>query len=164
MKVMNMTKFYLLSLVFLLFLISCGVETPEAQITLAAPLHLVAENVFTNGASVILLQFDALNNESYFDGYNIYMSDNQNDLLSDKGSLILNSLGDKSKPTIPNLTAQSSASTFFFTVTTFTNNQPFISSNTYWFEVKAYSTRYGKASPPSNITNVQWLSSPTITN
>lgn len=142
-------------LIFFLFL-SCGIESFEPTIDLKPPLGLTASNI-SNG---ILLEFWGLNDESYFEGYKIYIAESLNDLLQNKGGVLPNS-DDPGKPTMPNIPPMTEATRFSYLVKNFTNNnQPLILSNSYFFYVKAYSAQYNIVGKPSNITNIQFLNLP----
>ncbi len=141
--------------VFTVLLLSCGIETYQPIINLAAPMGLTA----VNSNNSIFLQFYALNNEDYFTGYYIYMDI----LLADfpnAGFIVPNSDGTTNKPTIFNVPPMSSVQSFTYFVSKYTNNQNLIPETTYWFMVKAYSEQYNTYGDPSNYTNIVFANTP----
>jgi len=75
-----MKRWLVLSLFFVLS--ACGIESFEDNLSLNAPLGLTAT---TNDSGNIVLSFWALNDEPYFEGYNIYIATSMQDALEDKG-------------------------------------------------------------------------------
>ncbi len=146
-------------LILIFLLISCGIENPESAMEYAAPLGL--EAIVSNDS--IFLSFYGFNNETYFEGYNIYISENPAELqnFSLLGRRLIKDESYTNKPTIEQNPFSDGPRKFTFTVNkdykTTTNNinvisETLILSNTYYFTVRAYgngilSKKY------SNITN-----------
>ncbi|NPV38468.1 hypothetical protein BREVNS_0292 [Brevinematales bacterium NS] len=137
-----------LGIALLLFLASCGIESFEQEISLNPPLGLSAT---TNGDGDIVLSFWGMNNEPYFEGYNIYIASSMQDALEDKGEKIPGP--SENQATMPNISVMSSVTLFTYTVTKDAKGDPLVSGVTYFFYVKAYSAQYNVQSPRSNITN-----------
>ncbi len=134
----------LISLITLLFLYACGIENPEAAIEFNAPLGLSA--IKSNNS--IFLSFWGFNNETYFEGYNIYISLNNADLVNFNilGERVLSNQTATNKPTIEIAPFSDGPRYFTFEVTTnyfiTTNNTSYESKylmggRTYFFTVRA---------------------------
>lgn len=151
-----MKVFYLTVLAVLLAFSSCGIESIEVTPKLSPPLGVTLSNV-GGGDYGIIVKFYALNDETYLEGYNIYMATSAAELLANTGFLAPRSGGNTNIPTIPNVAAMSSPTLFTFNVTRFTNNVSFTHTITYFFCVRAYSSVYNIESASSEITNIQYL-------
>ncbi len=139
----------LYGIVLLVFLVTgCGIESFEQEISLNPPLGLEA-TIDVDGN--IELSFWGFNNESYFEGYNIYIAATMEDALQDKGGRIPGP--SEGQATMPNISVMNEPKRFTYTVTKNTNGDPLQSGVTYFFYVKAYSAQYNVQSPRSNITN-----------
>ena len=143
-----MKRWLVLSLFFVLS--ACGIESFEDNLSLNAPLGLTAT---TNDSGNIVLSFWALNDEPYFEGYNIYIATSMQDALEDKGEKIPGP--SEGQATMPNISAMTTATLFNYEVTKDAHGSPLSSGITYFFYVKAYSGQYNIQSPRSNITNIQ---------
>lgn len=128
----------------LFFLLTCGIENPEAAIEFSAPLGLEA---YKSNYS-IYLTFYGFNNETYFEGYNVYISLNNADLInfSILGERIISNQNSVNKPTIEVNPFSDGPRKFTFEVPTnyfvTTNNTDYISKyltggSTYFFTVRA---------------------------
>ncbi len=128
----------------LFFLLTCGIENPEAAIEFGAPLGLVS---YRSNDS-IYLTFYGFNNETYFEGYNVYISVNNADLInfSILGERILSNQNAVNKPTIEVNPFSDGPRKFVFEITSnyyvTTNNSEAISKyligrTTYFFTVRA---------------------------
>ncbi|URA10188.1 hypothetical protein [Thermospira aquatica] len=136
-------------IVFWVFLVTgCGIESFEQEISLNPPLGLEAT---VDGNGDIELSFWGMNNEPYFEGYNIYIAAAMEDALQDRGGRLPGP--SENQATIPNISVMNEAKRFTYTVTKNTNGDPLQSGVTYFFYVKAYSAQYNVQSPRSNITN-----------
>jgi len=129
-------------------LVSCGIESFEQEISLNPPLGLEAS---VDGDGNIVLAFWGMNNEAYFEGYNIYIASTMDDALQEKGEKIPGP--SEGQATMPNIPVMNSATRFSYTVTRDAHGDPLVSSMTYFFYVKAYSGQYNIQSPRSNVTN-----------
>ncbi|MGC8765576.1 MAG: hypothetical protein ACP5QT_06790 [Brevinematia bacterium] len=154
-----------LFLILVLVLFSCGIENPESAMEFGAPLGL--EAIVSNDG--IFLSFYGFNNETYFEGYNIYISENKAELenFSVLGRRILSNETATNKPTIEQTPFSSGPRTFTFFLTkdyyTTTNNTSVMSetlllSNTYFFTVRAYgngiiSRKYANIATCFYVTN-----------
>lgn len=138
----------MLFLSFVLCLTSCGIESFEQEISLNPPLGLVAT---VNGNGDIILSFWGMNNEPYFEGYNIYIASTMEDALQEKGEKIPGP--GEQQATMPNIPVMNQATSFSYMVTKDARGNPLESGITYFFYVKAYSAQYNVQSPRSNITN-----------
>ncbi|MCX7881688.1 MAG: hypothetical protein N2314_00495 [Brevinematales bacterium] len=137
-----------LLLCLVVMLTACGIESFEQEISLNPPLGLVAT---INADGNIVLSFWGMNNEPYFEGYNIYIATSMQDALEDKGKKIAGP--SENQATMPNISVMNTATSFTYTVTKDGNGDPLMSGMTYFFYVKAYSAQYNIQSPRSNITN-----------
>lgn len=135
--------------VLLLFAASCGIESPEATVDLAPPLGVSVTEV----SNQMIVHFWGYNNEDYFSGYQIYISDNPANLVGDipplSAGLLVNLNGYTNDPTIiadrlssprlfaftnqPSIYIISNASKFYVTLNT---------NFTYYFNVRSYSQLY----------------------
>jgi len=144
---------------YLLFLTSCGIENPESAIEFAPPLGLVS--FLSNGS--IWLQFWGYNNETYFEGYNIYISDNPATLVNYdvRGERILQDETAKDKPTIevnpfsdgPRLFTFEVKSSFFIETNNVVSKKDLVLGNTYYFNVRAYGNKITGRKASNIVTN-----------
>jgi len=131
-------------LTFLIF--SCGIENPESAVEFGAPLGL--QSWLSN--SSIYISFYGFNNETYFEGYNVYISDNPADLVSfDKlGRKVLKDENSSNKPSIEMTPFSDAPRQFFFEIRTtyyytLINSQSVLNENlspgtTYYITVRSY--------------------------
>ena len=150
-----MKKIFFLTFLFyftLMVISACGIETIQPVIELNPPLGLTAETT-TNG---IELWWWSVNPESYFYGFDVYISENKEDLRNNKGHKIPNSDGDVNNPTLwRGVTHSSNAIRYHLVLKQNYNYQPF-NNISYYFWVKAYTKEYNLHSKPSNITNTTY--------
>jgi hypothetical protein len=134
---------------------SCGIESIEVIPKLSPPLGITLSNV-GGGDNGIIVSFYALNDETYLEGYNIYMADTSAALLANTGFRAVRADLTTNIPTIPNVAAMSTAQLFTFPVPFYTNitSGRFQVGITYFFCVKAFSGTYIIESRASEITNI----------
>lgn len=139
-------------------LISCGIDVPELTLTLRPPMGLKVS--FTTN-DTIRLEFWGFNDEEYFSGYVVFVSENYNDLADPTKTFV-------DKPKIPNnetrslptfsVSPTSEPTNYVFELPLNTigenGNILFIKGFEYYFAVSAYSSSKKIFSPMSNITNV----------
>lgn len=137
-------------LFMLISLTSCGIESFEPVVALNPPLGVTLSNINTNQ---ILVQFWGFNDETYFEGYNIYVALNSATLVSNGGYLHPREGGSTNIPTMWNIVPVSTATHYSFTVTKYTNAD-LVQDITYFIYVKAYSDVYYIESGPSEIASL----------
>lgn len=161
-----MKRFAALGFIFLLA--SCGVEAINSVIDLNTPLGLTAQvtNIAYNVSGTtnwvtnktIRIVFWTFNDETYFEGYQVYFADSLPDLLAQESSCrALPSLdGTTNFPTVYGLIAMTESQKFILNLTNDTNYTALSGGKTYYIHVKAYGYNLSETvySQPSNPTNV----------
>ena len=160
------------AIVFTLFLTSCGIEAINSVIELNAPLGLTVQlydqvtvaivtnvtNTSTN--SVIRLEFWGFNDETYFDGYQLYAADSLSDLIAGSNSCraIPSQDGTTNTLTIYGLVAMTEAKKYTIYLSKDTNYAPLVDSQDYFFNVRAYGFHLDQSvySKPGNPVNIQY--------
>lgn len=135
-----------------LSLSSCGIESFEPVIGLTPPLGLTLSNI----SNMIRVQFWGFNNETYFEGYTIFMAVNQSDLVNNIGYPVPPYSGETNQPTLPNQIPVVLATRYSFDVSHYTNLTALIHDQYYFFYVKSYSAVYNIYSRPSEIAEIQY--------
>ena len=148
-------KFSLLPLVsVLIFLLvglnGCGIESFEPTVSLNPPLGVTLSIAGTNQ---ILVQFWGLNDETFFEGYNIYVGLNETELKTNGAYRHPRSTGDTNIPTMWNIAAITTAAHYSFTITKYTNAD-LQKDITYFICIKAFSDVYYTESYPSDIASI----------
>jgi hypothetical protein len=152
----------------ILLLASCGVEAINSVIDLNTPLGLTARvtniayqvsgttNWVTN--KTIRIVFWAFNDETYFEGFQLYFADNLSDLAARAGSYraLPSFNGLTNFPTYGGQVAMTESKKFTFFLTNDTNYRPLIGAKSYYIHVRAYGYNLNTSvySMPSNPTNV----------
>jgi len=132
---------------------SCGIESIEVQPKLNPPMGLTAGLV----SNKIRLIFYALNDESYFTGYYIYINESENEILSTNGIPVPNENGETNKPTIYVGIPFYEERTFTNFVSFYSNSEtPLINNQTYYFMVRSYSETYNIFSRFSKIAKIKY--------
>jgi hypothetical protein len=155
---MNMLKRLLTALILpplIFFLYSCGIDLPEVTTKLRTPMGLV---VYSSNDSFVL-EWWGYNNEDYFSGYVIFISEDYQKIADPSKPItekpkILNPSG--SLPTISlQPTTEPTKYTAVLPITTIADDKGnrFFPNFQYYFSVAAYSSSKGIFSPLSNITN-----------
>ena len=147
----------------LLMLFGCGVEKIETVILLNPPLGLqatnynlqIVNNQTTNYLRCIKLEFWALNNETYFSGFKIYVADTKDDLISSNFTGTYRQLSNTAKmsneATLYNgWSSMTEAKKVVYYFTNDANGTSPIVGKEYYFHIRSYSKMYKLASPPSN--------------
>ena len=147
-----MKKILIVSIFIALFLASCGIEGFEPIIELKPPLALTAK-MYSNK---IRLEFWGANDETYFSGYDVYVSDTIENLKKE-GKKYPNADELDNKSTIwENIQAVSVATKYTYDIDKTYDQKELVVGIDYFFYVKAFSEEYSIHSKPSNITNVRY--------
>ncbi|OHD55876.1 MAG: hypothetical protein A2Y33_08585 [Spirochaetes bacterium GWF1_51_8] len=156
------------ALVLSLFFVSCGIEAINSVVDLNAPLGLTAglTNIIviagssTNTNSVIRLEFWGFNDETYFDGYQLYAADSLSDLNDAANSYraIPSQDGTTNTLTIYGLAAMTEAKKYTIYLSKDTNYVPLVNLKNYYFNVRAYGFHLTESvySKPGNPVSIQY--------
>jgi hypothetical protein len=141
----------------------CGIESVEPNITLAPPMAMTLSNVATN---CILVTFHGFNQETYFDGYYIYVTDSDSSAQQGNGYIVPPPEGITftNNPTM-RVVPVTKEQVYTYTVSYFTNGPSGpvgfnYNAVRYYFYAKAYSSQYVKWSSPCAYTNIQFEPKP----
>lgn len=145
-----MKKIFIVSIFTILFFASCGIEGFEPIIELKPPLALTAK-MYSNK---IRLEFWGANDEEYFSGYDVYVSDTTEN-LKNEGKPYLNADELDNKATMwENIEPVSIATKYTYDIDETYDKKELVVGIDYFFFVRAFSEYYSFRSKPSNITNV----------
>lgn len=151
-------KFFLVPLlsVAIFLLVSCGIESFEPIIGLKPPLGVS----LSCSNNKILVQWWGFNDETYFEGYNVYLTTIGSAALSNGGGY-RHPRSDTSTniPTIPNLPAVAAATLYSFWIDTYNTSNITLQINnlanlTYFVCIRAYSGTYLIESGSSEVASV----------
>ncbi len=135
-----------------ILLYSCGIDVPEIETKLKTPLGLTTLSTPSN---TIILEWWGYNDEEYFSGYVIFISQNYDEIAditkppSQKPKLLNEN---NTVPTI-SLSPATYPRLIRVEITKDINNIPLLPNIRYYFAVAAYSISKNIYSPLSNITN-----------
>lgn len=139
--------------------VSCGIESFEPIITLAAPGGVTLTTASNLG---ILVQFEGFNTENFFEGYSVYLTTLGSAALTNGGGYRHPRADTTTNiPTMPNLPAVSIATTYSFYITTYDGSNITLLINnftnqTFFVCIRAYSGVYNIESGASLVKSVYY--------